>query len=405
MENNGSKKKNKIHPTFIQRAIFKVARPFIRFRMKRKYDFSIKPVKMKEPFILMPNHLTESDMMFAALSVKNHFYFVCSEHLFRQGFISKLLKRYVDPIPMFKGSVAAGTTAEILKRVRDGNSICIFPEGSRTFDGRTNPIAESTGKLVKHAGCALVTVHMTGGYFVAPRWTKEWRRGPVSGEVVRVYSKDEIAKMSIAEVNEAINRDLWEDAYETQKKNPKKYIGKNPAENIENVLYMCPKCGALRKMYSKGNTFGCKACGSTGIYDDYGMLKSEDFGFETVPEWLDWENSEFDRMCDADPKAIHYESENVTIHEITRDHEYKKIGEGTLVTDFEGFHIAGLDFDFLNMSATEYINCGNSFLFSFGGKHYDMTADYLCGIMLRNLYFYRLKKETEETGHVFDQAK
>ena len=44
-------------------------------------------------------------------------------------------------------------------------------------------------------------------------------------------------------VYELLKNDLYEDAYERQLAEPQKYKGKNIAEGMENLLFICPECG------------------------------------------------------------------------------------------------------------------------------------------------------------------
>ena len=73
------------------------------------------------------------------------------------------------------------------------------------------------GALAKLAKCNLVTFRIRGAFFVDPNWCNDHKRkGPVSGEIVGVYTPEQLAKMSNDEIEAIIARDLYEDAYERQ---------------------------------------------------------------------------------------------------------------------------------------------------------------------------------------------
>ena len=402
-----SKGRKKVRQRWYQIILLKLAGLFYGAHLKNKYGFSIprdKRVDLDEPFIIMSNHLTDNDMVFLVNASKKPLFFVCSEHLARAKGGSKLLLKLFNPILMFKGSIGMGTTREILERLRDGNNICIFPEGSRTFDGRTNPIAHSTGKLVKMAGCALVTFHMEGGFFVQPRWAKTWRKGPISGGIVNVYSKEQLKDMSSEEVYEAIVKDIAEDAYARQKMKPAKYTGDRLAEGLENVFYICPKCHKYETIKTEDDRFFC-SCGLTGKYDEYGFISSPDVPWTTIPEWMDWESEEFDRRYDDPADPMSFSNEGATLIEIGRDHSEKVLAEGTFYGDRNGFKIGDYSFDYLDMEGTEYINLGNTFLFAINKIYYSVTADYLGGVKYRKLYIRKKEEQMLATGKNFDIAK
>lgn len=400
----GEQKKEKpIKVTWYQRFLYNVVRLVARIKLKNKYGFEVKALKMDEPYIIMSNHLTDNDMLFLLLAVKGPLFFVCSEHLAR-GKDSKILIKTFNPILMFKGSIGMSTTREILKRIKDGNSICIFPEGSRTFDGRTNPIAHSTGKLVKMAKCALVTFHMEGGYYVQPRWCKTWRKGPISGHHVNVYSSKQIAEMSADEVYEAIVRDIAEDAYEKQKMKPVKYTGERLAEGLENILFMCPKCKQIETISTKDDTFKC-TCGLSGTYDEYGFLNSPDTPWRTITEWVDWEDEEFNKLYDDPANTMAFSNEGATLIELGKDHSETFLASGTFYGDRDGFKIGDYTFDYLDMEGTEYINLGNTFLFAINKRYYSVTADFLGGVKYRKLYHRKKEADMVGKGKKFEIAK
>ncbi|MBQ6692014.1 MAG: hypothetical protein IJN00_01645, partial [Clostridia bacterium] len=112
-----------------------------------------------------------------------------------------------------------------------------------------------------------------GGYFASPRWAgSPIRRGRMHGGPVNIYTAEQLAAMSPAEINAAITKDLHEDAYERQLAFPVPYRGKKLAEHMEKLLFLCPKCGAQETLSSKDDTVSCSACGLSFRYDRFGML-------------------------------------------------------------------------------------------------------------------------------------
>ena len=61
--------------------------------------------------------------------------------------------------------------------------------------------------MIKSARCGLVTYRISGGYFASPMWSSssKVRRGPVHGEVVNVYTAEQLSAMTAAEVQEIVD--------------------------------------------------------------------------------------------------------------------------------------------------------------------------------------------------------
>lgn len=256
------------------RVFWTILRPLVAVFCRIRFGYTFqKPKNLPKNYIVLSNHTTDYDPLFVGSAFRRQMYFVASEHISRWGFVSKLLDFVFDPILRYKGTVALTTAVDVLKRTRQGANVAIFAEGMRSWDGVTGPILPSTAKLVKSANCGLVTFKLTGGYFISPNWSeKSLRRGPVHGQAVGVYSAEEIAAMTPQELEELIARDLYEDAYARQESLQGRYKGKRLAEKLENVLFLCPHCGAFDTLRSQGDTVTCAACQNTLRYDEFGAV-------------------------------------------------------------------------------------------------------------------------------------
>lgn len=264
-------------------------------RCKFGYTYQIAR-NLPERYIVLSNHTTDYDPLLVGVSFPRQMYFVASEHIARWKRAFKYLDYAFAPIMRYKGTVATSTVVEVLRRVRKGANVCIFAEGARTWDGVTGPILPSTAKLIKTAGCALVTYKIVGGHFLSPMWSgSNTRRGYSHGEVANVYTKEQLAAMTQEEIYEAINRDLYEDAYARQIADPKKYRGKRLAEGLENLLFICPECGAYDSIVTNGDTVTCRKCNLSMTYDRYAMLSG--VPFSTVKELAAWQTERVQEDC------------------------------------------------------------------------------------------------------------
>ena len=270
-----------------------VIKPYFRLN-----GYSWEPYEPKSGnYLVLTNHNTNWDFFLYGLVLKRHMYFVASEHIFRKGFTSKLIRFLADPIPRKKGADGDDTVKLILSRLKAGENVCMMAEGNRSFSGETCFISPRTAAVVKESGVGLITLAIHGCYFINPRWSKEKRRGPSSGSVVREYTAAEIAEMTEEEVYEAIKTDLWVDAYADQRKSPARYTCKRPAERLESALFLCPECGSMSSMSSCADEFFCRSCGYRVRYNDYGFFEPAEKGgklyYDTVAGWY---HAQLDKM-------------------------------------------------------------------------------------------------------------
>ena len=333
------------------KSIYRLLIPVVRVWIGRRFGFSCPAElpELPEHFLLISNHVTNYDMLLIGLTLRAHMYFVSTEHIFRLGLLSRIIRFLVDPIPIAKGGSTSGAVLEILRRLKAGCSVGLFAEGNCSWDGRTIAFPEATGKMVQRSKAPLVTVRIKGGYFSHPRWAYTNRKGPLSCEVMGIYGPEQLAGMKPAEINRLIAADIGEDAYAAQLEDPKPYTGKALNRGLENTLLVCPKCGRLRTIRSADDNFFC-GCGLAGRYDEYGMLSGSGFSFRTIRDWEDWQRDYFAALPDPGRDDTPYASDDGMILYTVGGHRMKKTAAGKLTCSDRGLRFGDLEFPFADMA-------------------------------------------------------
>lgn len=311
--------------------VWTLLQPLARLILWIKFNYTAKVNDIEGPCLVLSNHNTDFDPIMVAVAFRHHMHFVASEHIFRQGFVSKLLMWLQAPIARQKGGSAAGTVKTMIRTVRNGYSVGLFPEGNRSWDGVTRDVTPSTGKLAKTCGGTLVTFRLSGGYFASPRWAgTRSRRGRSRGEVIGVYPPETLKEMSVGEINELIRRDLYEDAYEAQKTEPVRFKGKKLAEHLETLLFVCPHCGKMHTMQSKNDKFFCTACGMELTYTETGYFTGENVRFDNVRDWSRWQDGRIRELCETAGDAPIFEDDEIEQHEIRTAEGASVVARGVL---------------------------------------------------------------------------
>lgn len=360
-------------------------RPLVILFLNIRFGFRYEKAKeLPEKYIVLSNHATDYDMLMVASSFKRQMYFVGSEHIARWK-VYPLLKFAFAPIIRYKGAPATATIMEMLRKVRQGANVCMFAEGVRTWDGVTCPILPATAKLLKTAGCGLVTYRLTGGYFASPMWCgASVRRGPVYGRPVRVLTAEQLKEMSADEIYEIIIGDLYEDAYARQLADPKPYRGKELAKGLEQLVFRCPDCGGTDCFRTEGDQLICEDCGLTVTYDAYGMLTG--CRFKTVKELSDWQKV---RVQQDVEEGRRYTAENVSVAQVEKQQE-TFLYKGKLEVSEEKLTCGELDVA-LGEIADLSMHGQRSVVFTSKGKYYELKAEKGTN-MLKILLFYNACK-------------
>lgn len=304
--------------------LYTLARPYLLLRFGYTHD----KASRSEPCLIIANHVTNWDPLLLSMSFqKQQISFVASEHLFRMGWLSKLIQWLVAVIPRRKGSTGMDTAMACLRQLRAGQSVCIFGSGETTWDGLSTPVLPATAMLAQISGATLLTYRIEGGYLSNPRWGKGLRRGKMHGHVVGVYTAEQLKAMKKNEILDAINSDIYEDTWQNQRANPVVYKGKNRANYLEGALFICPKCKQLGGLRSEGEYLHC-SCGHSVHLTATGFLEpSTPFG--TIADWESWQLEAY-RSGDFQPVGGVIADENVTFLKVDDDHATHVLAEGRL---------------------------------------------------------------------------
>lgn len=240
----------------------------------------------KRPYLILLNHQTPFDQFFVGMSFTGAVYYVATEDIFSNGWISSLIRFLAAPIPIKKQTTDITAVINCIKVAREGGTIAMAPEGNRTYSGKTGYMNPSVAPLARKLGLPVALYRIEGGYGCEPRWSDVVRRGRMHAYVSRVIEPEEYAKMSDDELLNEIREGLFVD----ENNSDGLFLSKKSAEYLERAIYVCPKCG-LSEFESRGKTFRCKKCGLRVEYGADKRLSSPDpdFAFSFIGDWYDYQ--------------------------------------------------------------------------------------------------------------------
>ncbi len=297
-------------------------------RIKFRFKPAPAPELPEGGCLVLANHTTTWDPLMVAVGLREHMYFVASEHIFRLGFATWLLKRYLNPIARLKGSTDAAAAASMLREMKKGNKVALFPEGNTTWSGQSMELHPSVSRMARMCGVPVVTYRLVGGYLTHPRWCIGTRPGKMTGHVVNIYTPQQLKAMSKQEVEAQICADLFEDAYARQAEAPVRYKGRRRAERLEAALYMCPKCGKIATLHSKGSRFWCD-CGLDLQFNELGEFEGPEVPFKNTLEWDKWQTEKMQNLAETlGEEAAFSDPEQSLWHQT--GHEQTQVAAGRL---------------------------------------------------------------------------
>lgn len=377
---------------------FTIMRPIFSFLFWKKYGYKAENYKLdrKQNYLIICNHSCSLDPFMLGKSFFRPIYFVASDDLLKNGFISKIMKHTVAPIPIRKGTMDISSIRNCISIAKEGGTIGIFPEGNRTYSGEISYLGINLVKFIRKLDLPLIIYHIDGGYGLDPRWGKKSRRGKGSrGYVQRLLSKEELCSLKDEELLKIINTNL------SQEISPSlRFKSKEKAEYLERVLFVCPKCHALETLISEKNAIKCKCCSLEATYEEDLSFSSNEpsFKFKKVSEWMNYQKEYLKDLAIEENKVL-LGDEKVTLISCLEGKEKEVELVGKLQMNSKSFIIKGekeIQFFFKDIKQVE--NQGkHKLLFYIGKDYYEFKGEERFSSYKYYLMFNRINNTLENT--------
>ncbi|HXM28054.1 MAG TPA: lysophospholipid acyltransferase family protein [Chthoniobacterales bacterium] len=118
--------------------------------------------------ILASNHQSYLDPPCIGMACRNDIYYLARNTLYQRPLIGPLLKRLnTVPVDRDRGDVSSIKT--IIRLLRSGHRVIIFPEGTRSLDGQLQPARAGLGMIIAKTLAPVVPVRVFGSFEALPR--------------------------------------------------------------------------------------------------------------------------------------------------------------------------------------------------------------------------------------------
>lgn len=242
------------------------------------------------PLILIGNHPSFLDpAVMSTVIWPRKVNFVATRSVFRNPLVRAFMTRMgVIPKMQFRSDLAA--LKNMLRVLRAGGVLGLYPEGQRSCDGLLQPIAPAIAKLIQKANVAVGAVIEHGAYLAWPRWSADGiRTGKVEVETKILLQAGEAAALSADQIMRLVENGLAYDDYqwhrESRKTGRKGYRSRRPAESLDLVCHRCPACHRDRSIASDRDRLICSVCGYQRVADRHGLIDAAVWHREQLHAW------------------------------------------------------------------------------------------------------------------------
>jgi 1-acyl-sn-glycerol-3-phosphate acyltransferase len=137
------------------------------------------------PVIFAANHVSFADEIFTPLAARRQvFYFAKAEYFTTPGLRGRVMAGFFSgmgqvPVERADTRSAAGVIDIGVDVLREGGALGIFPEGTRSPDGRLYKFRTGVARVALRSGAPVVPVGLVGTRDVQPPGSRRWHRAAV----------------------------------------------------------------------------------------------------------------------------------------------------------------------------------------------------------------------------------
>lgn len=159
-----------------------VLRAFLKIRHGMEVE-GLENIRDGGPYVFAPNHTSHFDMLSIAGSIPGpllHWTFAVAakDYFFNKTWKALFTRIFLNAIPFDRKGRVDESMCRCREALEIGGSLTIFPEGTRSPDGKLQPFKPGVGQLLAgHPKARAVPVYIEGAYQIMPKGSKCPRPG------------------------------------------------------------------------------------------------------------------------------------------------------------------------------------------------------------------------------------
>ena len=268
-----------------------------RYKVDFSYDYDPKSIQ-NQPTVLLSSHASRLEFIYTIygfgrkdINVVCGYQNILKKGLFRLfiafGAISKYL--YQPDLMCVKN---------MLRVLKWGGAIGLFPEGIQSTSGSTHPINPATAQFIKSCRANVVVCTTKGAYLATNRYSADRKKGYIGVHYTHLFTPETLKELTEQEIYIQLLDAIRYNDFAFNKEARHKYVGKLPnATGLDKILYKCPDCQKEYTLHVIGDTVACKHCGfaaQVNEYYDLIQVSGKNPAID-IDAWYKWQ-----RRCVAD---------------------------------------------------------------------------------------------------------
>ena len=155
---------------FLHLLVYIVAKPLFRYQ-----SIGTDHIPRKGSGIIASNHASNLDPIFVGLGIRRRINYLAKKELFSKRLARYFLRNLLRALPIDRERMDRNTLRETYNLLKTNELVLMFPEGTRTYDGRLNQAKMGIGMIAHNTKAPVIPVYIDGSYNILPRTAKSIR--------------------------------------------------------------------------------------------------------------------------------------------------------------------------------------------------------------------------------------
>ncbi len=153
--------------------------------------------------LIVSTHQSHFDALLVGVTFEEHLNYVARRTLFDSRLLGIIIS-LLDAIELDRDRTGLAGLKETLKRLKSGKKVLIFPEGTRSADGRIAPLKPGFISVARRSKVPLIPVAVSGAFEALPRGARLPVRYPLRVCIGKVIAADVLPNLDDAQLLELV---------------------------------------------------------------------------------------------------------------------------------------------------------------------------------------------------------
>jgi len=308
-----------------------------RYGVEFSYDYDPKSIQ-HQPTVLLSSHASRLEFIYTVYGFgRRDINVVCGyQNILKKGLYHIFITLGVISKYLYQPDLMC--VKNMLRVLKRGGAVGLFPEGIQSTSGSTHPINPATAQFIKSCKANVVVCTTRGAYLATNRYSSDRKKGYIGVHYSHLFTPKTLEELTQEQIYDALLQAIRYNDFEFNKTARHKYVGKlSNAAGLDKILYKCPNCKREFSLFVDGDRIQCGHCGfAAQVNEYYDLIQLNGNSIPAdIDKWFKWQRRCVAEEIKSDDFALTLEGKLCTVkldklRRSPRDQKILSVGKARL---------------------------------------------------------------------------